>query len=212
MRGCLDSITSSGFVEGWAYDTEAPLRSLTVSIRHGQDEVAEALAHLFRQDLADAGCGTGWCAFRARLTVEPQVARDWPLALAAKQTGDVVQAARLVGFLEDNDASISSVPGLVEQDPTCLGPIERLGGCRDIIASFVKQCGAEAFVQTAYVYILGHSADKDGAAAYTNLIRQSLIEPIDLLKILSDSDIYRARRHMLSAPGTPGFPFQLQEL
>jgi hypothetical protein len=211
LRGCLDSITSSGFAEGWAYDTAAPLRSLTVSIRHGDEEVALALAHLYRADLADAGCGTGWCAFRARLTIEPQMAREAPLGLMAKESGDVLQAPRVLGLLDDSDASISSVASLIEQDPTCLGPIERLGGCTQTVASFVKRYGAEAFVQTAYVYVVGHPADKDGATAYTNLIRQSLLEPIDLLKILSNSELYRARRHMLSAPGTPEFPFQLHE-
>ena len=211
LRGCLDSITSSGFAEGWAYDTAAPLHSLTVSIRHGQEEVAQALAHLYLRDLAEAGCGTGWCAFRARLTIEPQTARELPLGLIAQDTGDVLQEPRMLGFLNDNDASITSVAGLVEHDPTCLGPIERLGGCTETVVSFVQQYGVEAFVQSAYVYVLGHAADKVGAAAYTNLIRQSLLEPVDLLKILSDSEIYRARRHMLSAPGTPGFPFQLRE-
>jgi hypothetical protein len=139
------------------------------------------------------------------------VARVLPLALTAQETGEVLQSPRSLGFLEDNDASISSVAALIEQDPTSLGPIERLGGCTETVACFVKQYGAEAFVQAAYVYILGHPGDKDGAAAYTNLIRQSLIEPLELLKILSNSELYRARRHMLSAPGTSAFPFQLQE-
>ncbi len=143
--------------------------------------------------------------------IEPQAAREVPLALLAKESGEVLQPPRILGFLQDNDAPIISVAELIEQDPTSLGPIDRLGGCKEIVASFVKRHGAATFVQVAYVYMLGQPADKDGASAYTNLIRQSLLEPLELLKILSNNEHFQSRKHVLSAPGTPAFPFHLQE-
>jgi hypothetical protein len=203
-------VTSSGFAEGWAYDGAAPLNTLTVSIRHGEEELGCGLAHLYRADLADAGCGTGWCAFRARISVAPAVARDWPLTLLERTTGAVLQPPRVLRFLEDADEPITSVAALVEQDPTGLGPIERLNGCNDTLLAFIKHRGVEDFVRAAYVYVLSRPADQNGIATYTNMIRQSLLEPIDLLRILSSSDEFRARLRLLSAPGTPGFPFQLQ--
>jgi hypothetical protein len=97
----------------------------------------------------------------------------------------------------------------LQHDPTALGPIDRLRGCNDTLMTYIKKSGIENFVRAAYAYVLGRPADASGLATYTNMIRQSLLEPFDILRVLSDCDEFRARVRSLGAPGTPGFPFQL---
>ena len=209
LCGHLDSITSSGFAEGWAYDTKDPLRPLHLSVMRDGQEIASTLAHHYRTDLMEAGCGGGWCAFRARLSVPVKRALDTPLDLTDFKTGDIIHHQVKPRFLEDAVGDFTSVEQVVANDPTLLGPLVRLSGCNGVFNEFIKRRGVETFVRAAYVYILSRPADAEGINTYTRLIRQSMLEPFGLLSVLADSDEFRSRTRMLGAPNTPAFPFHL---
>ncbi len=209
LRGHLDSVTSSGFAEGWAFNADQPLRQLLISVTRKGNEIAYGLAHLYREDLAEAGCGTGWCAFRVRLSVPVKTARAAPLNLVDRQSGVLIHTQPQPNALTDTPGDIKSVEQLVASDPTLVGPLARLGGCNPIFNQFIQRKGVEMFVRAAYVYVLSRPADADGIANYTHLLQQSAIEPIGLLALLADSDEFRARPRALGAPNSPAFPFQL---
>jgi hypothetical protein len=207
LHGHFDAITSSGFAEGWAVDKDVPLRSLMVSIVSDGEEVGAALANCYREGLADAGFGAGWCAFRARLSLHPKVAQQRALALVESGSGTVIHAPQSVHYYEDSDPVITSVPELVATDPTVLGSLDRLAGCRPVFDSYIKRQGVEGFVRAAYVFMLGRPADAEGIMTYARLIRHSMLEPLDVLLALAESDEFRSRPRMLGAPNTAAFPF-----
>ncbi len=209
LCGHLDSITSSGFAEGWAYDTKDPLRPLHLSVLRNKAEIASTLAHHYRADLMEAGCGGGWCAFRARLAITVKQALGTPLDLIDHRTGEIIHNRVKPRFLEDSVGEFTSVEQVVANDPTLLGPLARLSGCNGVFNEFIKRRGVETFVRAAYVYILSRPADAEGISTYARLIRQSMLEPYGLLCVLADSDEFRSRIRMLGAPNTPAFPFHL---
>ena len=57
LSGYIDGVTSSGYIEGWAYDTHCPSRPLALSIREERHELANGVANRYRADLVDAGIG-----------------------------------------------------------------------------------------------------------------------------------------------------------
>jgi len=207
LQGHFDAITSSGFAEGWAVDSDVPLQSLMVSIVSDGEQVGSAIANCYREGLADAGFGAGWCAFRARLSLHPKVAQQRKLALVESVSGAVIHAPRALHYYEDSDPVITSVPELVATDPTLLGSLDRLAGCRPFFDLYIKRQGVEGFVRAAYVFMLGRPADAEGIMTYARLIRHSMLEPLDVLLALSESDEFRSRPRMLGAPNTAAFPF-----
>ncbi len=209
LKGCLDSVTSSGFAEGWAFDENRPLSSLKVSIVDDGCCIAQALANRFRDDLADVGYGAGWCAFRARLSISPTVAYTRKLVLVDQASGQVIHQPRTLTFHEDIDPPIISVPELVDSDPTLVRSLQGFRACGHAFNAFIKHKGIEAFVRAAYVFMLARPGDTDGVLNYTRLIRQSMLDPMDLLLILAESDEYRSQPRLLGAPNTAAFPFHL---
>jgi hypothetical protein len=64
IRGHLDAVTSGGFAEGWAFDSDSPQVVVTVALRAADGtELGRGLANLHRADMADLGFRFGWCAF-----------------------------------------------------------------------------------------------------------------------------------------------------
>ena len=62
LRGCID--TADGrYAEGWAQDTAWPFLPQALEVFAGGRKLGEALACHYREDLADAGIGTGRMAF-----------------------------------------------------------------------------------------------------------------------------------------------------
>jgi len=58
LRGFLDAVTSSGHVEGWAFDTNDEWTPLTVSVTDDSGrELGWCSARRYREDLALAECG-----------------------------------------------------------------------------------------------------------------------------------------------------------
>jgi hypothetical protein len=207
-RGWLDELTSAGQVVGWAVDIAAMDQPLEVSILDADgQEIGWGLAHGYREDLAEAGIGTGWCAFRIRVSAPASDLRGRRLTLAARQSGDTLHVADPPTYVEDDDTGILAVDALVGTDPTIIRDIAQLRGCEPLFSAFVKARGVNAFVRATYVYVLGRPVDESGLALYGGLIRKASLSTFELLRILADSEEFRARPRTLAAPNTPAFPF-----
>ena len=208
LRGYLDVMFSSGFISGWACDDDRPLQPLTIAVLSGGAEVAFAIANSYRPDLADAGCGTGWCAFRGRLAVPVSQMRGMPLTLHEVSSGQVLHSVPELPELDAPDLAANSVADIIAQDPTLLGDVSRLKGCGRVLDVFIRQHGVEDFIGAAFLYMLQRPVDYPALDAYTNLIRQGLLEPLNLLRELADSAEYRTKPRALVAPCHPSFPFR----
>ncbi|MDR3717600.1 MAG: hypothetical protein P4K98_02285 [Bryobacteraceae bacterium] len=208
LRGHLDVVLSSGFINGWACDDDRPLQPLTIAVLSGGAEIAFAIANIYRPDLADAGCGTGWCAFRGRLAVAVSQIRGVPLSLHEVSTGQILHSVQALPELDMPDLTANSVADIIAQDPTLLGDTSCLKGCGRVLDAFIRQRGVEDFVSTAFIYVLNRPGDHSALGAYANLVRQGLLEPLNMLRELADSAEYRAKPNAMVAPCHPSFPFQ----
>ncbi len=208
LAGHIDTITSPGFVEGWAYDRSAPARPLTVSVLDpaGQ-EIAWGLAHRYREDLALAQIGTGWCAFQLRVAGPVSRLRKLALSLLDRASQTEIHRAGPALFAEDSERLLSNVGDVTRADPTVIGAVEQLRGCTGLFERFIQQRGEDMFVRTAYVYVLGRSADTAGLELYGGLLRNAKLTPYNLLGTLYNSNEFRSRPRLLGAPNTPAFPF-----
>ncbi len=193
FHGRIDAVTSSGYVEGWAFNPVAPLRPLSVAVLAGQKEVAQGIANRYRWDLADAGCGNGWCAFRLRLSSSVSRLRWQSLSLwdLARQT-EIQPADTTVPLAEDHEPGLSALDDIIAADPTVVHAIEHLRGCGPAFEDFIATEGVDEFIRAAYVYILGRRADATGIALYTPKLQDGSLAPYDLLKTLYDSDEFRS--------------------
>ncbi len=203
--GHIDAVTSSGYIEGWATTKPDYDRPLRVAVLNGDgEEIAWGLAHLYREDLAEAGQGGGWCAFR--LWTSRDIGKS-TLVLLERETGFEIHRSDDVPFNEDGVLEITSVPKLIESDPTVINSINQLWQSSDKLTAFIKARGVEAFVRAGYIYVLGRPADLTGLQIYGRMIRKHSITPFSLLQTLFESDEFRARPRQLAAPNTAGFPF-----
>lgn len=210
LHGHIDAVTSSGYVEGWAWDSNRPTRPLTVTVTvmaSGGQDIAWGSAHRYRSDLAAARCGIGWCAFRLRLAVTVRDIRNTRLSLLECRSRDLLHCVDPVPFSEDGDVTLTSMTDVTNSDPTVLASIGQLHGCEDVFATFIKRHGVDGFVRTAYVYVLGRAADVSGRTQYGRLLRQGAMTPFSLLLTLSESDEFRSRPRLLSSPNRASFPF-----
>jgi hypothetical protein len=208
LAGHIDGVTSSGFVEGWAFDSDAPAEPLAVAIldRDGE-EVAWGLAHRYREDLMAAHCGIGWCAFQLRAAVSISRLRKSPVTLVDHASRTEIHRADPAPYAEDGEALLADIADVTRSDPTVVNSVEQLRGCDKLFDRFVRQRGVEAFVRSAYVYVLGRPADAAGRALYGRLLRNGPMTPYGMLRTLYDSDEFRSRPRLPSAPNTPAFPF-----
>lgn len=210
LRGHLDSLTSTGYVAGWAFDAARPLYSLTVSVLDADgEEVAWGLAYRFREDLAAASCGGGWCAFRLKLAVSPRRLQNAPLRLIDRPSGAEIYRVHKMFYMTDGEAPIGSLPDLLASDPTVVHSLEQLKGCSDAFNAYIRTHGVAAFIRAVYVYMLGRPADADGLAHYGKLLRKNELDAAGFLQIVYECDEFRARPRLLQAPNTPGFPFRV---
>jgi hypothetical protein len=208
LQGHLDAITSSGYVEGWAYDPNDPLRPLVVSVLTGGKELGQGIANLYRWDLVDAGCGTGWCAFRLRLS-EPvgNVIRQ-TLILSEMSSRMEIYRTSYIPKAEDNEIYPSVLEEVLLSDPTLVHSINQLRGCSKILSDFIDAAGLDAFVRTAYIYILGRPVDASSLASDLVRLQIGAISPYEFLKALYDCEEFRSVPKLLIAPTEPGFAFQ----
>jgi hypothetical protein len=208
IRGYIDALTSLGFVEGWAYDPEAPAKAVTVSVCRVEDEVAWGLAHRFRPDLLDASYGLGWCAFKLRL--------DRPLAeggsgswrLRERATGAEICEVSNLATIEDPEASAPRPTDWTAiADPTVLDGVWQLKKCEFLLADFIAEQGIDRFLSVAYGYMLGRPVDESSLALHTRALRQATLSPLDILKELEQSAEFRGQPRRLAAPNSYCFPF-----
>ncbi|OYQ31574.1 hypothetical protein CHU95_20750 [Niveispirillum lacus] len=69
VAGHVDSVSADGRVTGWAYDTAAPRRRLTVEIVNDDGLLVSTSAWGERPDVRKAGFGEGYCGFSLSLPV-----------------------------------------------------------------------------------------------------------------------------------------------
>jgi hypothetical protein len=209
LRGFLDAVTSSDHVLGWAYDTDQPLQPLRVCIVTDDGmEVAQGLAHEYREDLTRAGCAGGWCGFRLRATVSDSLPWQGLSLIDAHSRQSILRRARLP-YITSEETPIRSIDELVVSDPTIIGSLDQLSGLNEVFASFCDRFGAEAYVRAAYIYLLGRSADASGLKAYRRHLQAGNSTPYELLRAIADSEEYRSRPRRHCAPTAAGFPFKV---
>jgi Domain of unknown function (DUF4214) len=207
IRGHIDALTSAGYILGWAFDTEAPTTPLAVGVADRAGYVIGAgLAHLYRKDLAAAGHGYGWCAFRLRADSVSKI-RQTALSLIEIRLRTPITHAEKVNYLQTSVEDLTNVEQLLLSDPTVVQSIEQLDGCEALFREFVLAQGAEAFVRAAYIYVLGRSVDPTGLKHYVRLMRGGALSPLRLLKALAESDEFRSRPRLLCVPNSSAFPF-----
>ena len=208
IRGYIDALTSAGFVEGWAYDTEAPARALAVSVRRDAEEIAWGLAHRFRPDLLDASYGLGWCAFKLRLAAPVADVVGTGLRLVERASGEEICAVSNLAIIEDPEAGAAASPDWTAiADPTVLDGVWQLKKCEFLLADFIARQGLESFLSVAYGYMLGRPVDEPGLALHTRCLRQATLSPLDILKELEKSAEFRDKPRALAAPNSHCFPF-----
>lgn len=207
MRGYLDNLTSSGYLEGWAFDPKNPLKPLRVAVLADGVEIARGLAHRFRRDLMESDCGAGWCAFR--LIVEGAVERlpQITLTLIERDTGTELHVNRSISCIVDAETRVDSLEVLCACDPTTLDGLWQLRGCERLVMAYIRRNGIEQFVRAAYTYVLGRPADDGGLLQYGKLLRQGRLTPVGVLEALADNDEFRSQPRKLVAPNALGFPF-----
>jgi len=207
LRGYIDSVTSLGYVEGWAYDTDEPAKTLEVALLLGNTEVAWGLAHRFRADLMEAAFGVGWCAFRLRLGVFIEQFIKGPVRLIERPSATEICVSANILQVEDVEALAPSIESLALADPTVLAGIWQLKRCEPLFMDFIARRGIDAFLSIAYAYVLGRPIDGEALSHYTRAIRQATLSPFAILEILEKSDEFQARPKAMAAPSSEVFPF-----
>ena len=209
MRGHVDTLTTGGFAEGWAFDSAEPDRSLTVRLfGPEEEELALGLAHLYRADLAEARYRHGWCAFRLRLSRDPAGLSGQRLSLREAESGNELHASADLPLRERPALDLcASVEAVISQDPTVLRNLQHLCGCGDLLAGFVARHGAAEFVRTAHAYVLARTADGASQARYERMLRGGAVTPFGLLLLLAETEEFRAQPRLLASPADPGFVF-----
>jgi hypothetical protein len=211
LRGCLDGLSSVGTIEGWAYETDAPADPLVVAVTDDDGhELACGLAHHYRHDLVEAECGVGWCHFQLRTTGSVSRLRKMPLRLMARAAGDVILRVERIPYTEAVETTLTSIEQVIAFDPSVCISVDQLAGCDEMFDEFIKARGVDAFVRTAYVYVLGRIIDAEGLALYGRLIRQRLLTAFGLLRTLAESGEFQSSPRSLVAPTMDGFPFRLR--
>jgi hypothetical protein len=208
LRGYIDCVTMLGYVEGWAYDTEDSTHVVEVSIYSNDREVAWGLAHRFREDLMMASFGTGWCAYRLRLTVLIDKVRNTQLQLLDRSSRIELAQASNTAMIEDPAPPVPTIEALLETDPTLLSGVWQLKQCEQMFMRYIGKYGLEAFISSAYGYVLGRPMDANGFALYSRCLKQGVLSALGILQALEASDEFRSRPRALAAPSAQNFPFR----
>jgi hypothetical protein len=212
LRGHLDNVTSRGYIEGWAFDTDEPSKTLEVSVVLEDAEIAWGLAHRFRADLMAASYGLGWCAFRLRSSVSIAAVRTAPLRLAVRRTGQQICVVTGISLIQEPDLPVPAAGDPKLSDPTVISGVWQLKQYEQLFMTFISQHGVETFLSVAYAYMLGRPVDQAGLTQYTRCIRQTTLTPIGVLEALEKCDEFRVRKRAPAAPNSDSFPFTLNSL
>ena len=208
IRGRLETLYSQGFIEGWAYDTDRPLRPLVVEVRDAAGKsIGRGYAHLYRESLARTKHAGGWCGFRLRTARPPNLLRKVELGLYDTVSGARIYYTEDVAFADGWAPEFEGGELGLTFDPFTIDRIEQLAGVADIFDAFMRSHGAAAFIATAYVYILGRPADAEDVALYGKMLQERSLTPWGLIEFLGDGQDFKSRPRQLAAPIAPAFPF-----
>ena len=208
IRGRLETLYSQGFLEGWAYNTDRPLRPLVVEVRDADGQsIALGYAHLYRELLARAKHAGGWCGFRLRTARAAKILRKVELGLYDTASGARIYYTEDVAFADGWTPEFDGGELGLTFDPFAIDRIEQLAGVADIFDAYVRSRGAAAFVATAYVYTLGRVADAEAVALYGKMLRERSLTPFGLIELLADGKEFKFRPRQPAAPIAPSFPF-----
>jgi hypothetical protein len=211
LRGYLDAVTSSGHIEGWAYDTETPFAGLRIAIvDHNNQLLGRGFARGFREDLLAADIAGGWCAFRIKLTGATTGVPIFGLGSIDADGRTELILRQSVPYVVREEEPIRAVQSLLESDPTRINSLRQLVGCEELFNDFIRVNGPDAFIRRAYLYLLERPADASGLAAYMKHLKAKKVGPYALLVALADSEEYRSRERQHPAPASPAFPFHLE--
>lgn len=200
VRGKLETMGSDGCVEGWAFDPEAPENIAAVEVRSADGQtVGEGLAFLFRDALADAGLGLGWCGFRVRMTSPPEALRAG-FSLHDRASGAPLDFAQTlpVDAGEERDR---------ELDPFAAPSLASLRACTTVFERYLRTAGAAAFVRVSHVYALGRRAEPETVSLDAGLLESGVLTPLQLLERLIESGEFQREPRRLAGPRASDFPF-----
>jgi hypothetical protein len=207
-HGHIDTVDRCGLIAGWAYDETRPFDVMLISIVDPDDfEIAAGLAHHYRQDLAKEGFAHGWCHFRLRSNKPIEAVRGQPLRLIDSTTNEVLHGPRVVNYIESQEPFFDSVGQLIEGDPTVLRSTDQIEACEEDLKAFAASRGVEAFVRTAYVYVLGR-VDHTRLALHKQLVDEGRLSPYAMIRLLAESAEFRTSGRRLPAPNDLNFPFR----
>ncbi len=207
IYGQLEGLLPDGFIEGWAFDAEAPERSVGIEVRDAKgDAIGAGLAHLFRSDLADAQVGLGWCAFSLRPSVPLDLANQNLLSLYERATGRQLHANFKAPILQRSAPSLAA-HGVAGLDPFSCGAIADLRACEALFDRQLQSVGARAFTRLAYLYVLNRTADPESLALNAALLERAALTPLRLLELLADSAEAHLEPRRFASPKAPDFPF-----
>jgi hypothetical protein len=159
-------------------------------------------------DLVEAGMGSGWCAFRLRLSVAPERLLEKTVTLFDLVTQEPFYQSVCSVILAESELILSTLEEIQLADPTTLQSIDQLKGCTTVFSEFIEAEGVGAFVSRAFAYVVGRPADEAGLAGYVAALRSAALSPYEVLHALSESEEFRRAPNMLIAPTEPGFPFR----
>ena len=200
IRGKLERMCSDGRIEGWAFDPEAPEIIPVVQVRSAEGKtVGEGLAFLFRDRLADAGLGLGWCGFSLRPML-PQEDLLRGLSLHERGSGAALDLAAALPVVTAEEADR-------ELDPFASPSWASLRGCAEDFQRYLQVAGPAAFERVAHVYTLGRRAEPETVALDADLLASGVLTPLRLLERLIRSDEFQREPRRLAGPRAPDFPF-----
>lgn len=208
IRGRLETLYSQGYVEGWAYDASNLARPVFVEAR-GPDgaSIAKGLAIGYRESLARAKLAGGWCSFRLRTERPAEELRKVGLGLYDSASGERIYYADSVAYADGWAPEFEAGADGVSFDPFVIERVAQLSGLGEVFDAFIAKHGAEAFVRTGYVYILGRAADAEGLTLHLRMLGEKSLTPYGFLELLSEAQEFRMRPRNLAAPKAAAFPF-----
>jgi hypothetical protein len=146
--------------------------------------------------------------FKLRTEYSVSQLRIMPLRLVERHSTSFIHGVERVPYLEGSERIIDTPQNLQRHDPTMIDSVEQLSGCQTIFDDFIKARGVDAFVRTAYVYVLGRPANQEETALYGQLLRQALLSSYIMIRTLAESTEFRSKTRFLVAPNMMGFPFR----
>jgi len=209
LTGHLDTLLTSGHIEGWALDREQPGALVEITTLFEGTLIARGVACRYRRDLADAGLGWGWNAFRLSL-------QSWPALSPAKPILDLMTGSQRlwrgpVAWRDDVKHQYTTVQQLIAQDPTQVRNPQLLEGMREHLTKVRGTLGDDGFIRRCYLAIFGRQADLSGLAEYKMQLQTGELQAYDVVAAMMRGAEFLAGNRGVQPPTLASFPFALVE-